>query len=65
MTIPYIDAFIPIVEWSITEADILKNSLINAGLLGRSDSKVIGTIINKIDIKKATVFKNFDSAYIV
>jgi succinoglycan biosynthesis transport protein ExoP len=60
MTIQYINGFIAIVEWAKTEANILKNGLISVGLSGGSHDKVIGTIINKIDLKKA---KNFTDLY--
>jgi succinoglycan biosynthesis transport protein ExoP len=64
ITIPYINGFITVVEWSKTEADILKNGLTNVGLHGGSHSKVIGTIINKIDLKKAKDLTNLYSNYV-
>lgn len=56
ITIPHLDGFITVIEWSKTDADILKNNLTNVGLSGNNASKIIGTIINKIDPQRAKDF---------
>lgn len=65
ITIPYIDGFITVIEWSKTESDILKNSLINVGLYGDSSNKVIGTVINKIDLNQAKYLTNLYANYTI
>ncbi len=64
ITIPYINGFITVVEWSKTNVDALKNSLINVGLYGGTTNKIIGTIINKIDLEQAKDLKNSYAQYL-
>jgi polysaccharide biosynthesis transport protein len=64
IAIPYINGFITVVEWSKTDMNTLKNSLINVGLYGGTTNKIIGTIINKIDLEQAKDLKNSYAQYL-
>ena len=53
-----IDAFIFVIEWGVTSRGAIRTALANERTIS---DKLLGVILNKVDMKKLKGYENFDS----